>query len=85
MNLDAWKKLSAKQRDFMQKQALALEARNDYWRKLNREETARQAKEGIQAIKFDQSWYNKAYDIAWETAIKQSPEHGPKMRKLFSK
>ena len=85
MNLDAWKKLSPKQRDFMQKQALALEARNDYWRKLNREETARQAKEGIQAIKFDQSWYNKAYDIAWETAIKQSPEHGPKMRKLFSK
>jgi TRAP-type C4-dicarboxylate transport system substrate-binding protein len=85
MNLDAWKKLSAKQRDFVNKQALALEARNDHWRKLNAEETKRQAQAGIQAIKFDQAYRDKAYDIGWATAIKQSPEHGPKMRKLFSK
>lgn len=89
MNLDAWKKLSAKQRDFIQKQALALEARNTYWRKLNEEETKRQAQVGIQTVKFDsaaaKAYYDKAYEIAWATATKQSPEHAPQMRKLFSK
>jgi TRAP-type C4-dicarboxylate transport system substrate-binding protein len=85
MNLDAWKKLSAKQRGFLQKQALALEAMNTYWRKLNEEETKRQAQVGIQTIKFDQAYRDKAYDIAWAGATKQSPEHAPQMRKLFSK
>jgi TRAP-type C4-dicarboxylate transport system substrate-binding protein len=89
MNLDAWKKLSAKQRDYLQKQALALESMNSYWRKLNREETERQAKSGIQTIKFDaatsKAYADKAYEVGWATAIKQSPEHGPQMRKLLSK
>src|SRR5687768_3013354 len=35
MNLDAWKKLSPQQRDFVQKQALALEAMNSTWKKIN--------------------------------------------------
>jgi TRAP-type C4-dicarboxylate transport system substrate-binding protein len=85
MNLDAWKKLSAKQRDFVQKQVLALEAMNSHWRKLNAEETKKQADAGIQTIKFDQAYVDKAYEVAWSTATKQSPEHAPQMRKLFSK
>ena len=89
MNLDAWKKLSGKQRDYLQKQALALEAMNSHWRTLNREETQRQEKSGIQAIRFDaataKSYVDKAYEVGWATAIKQSPEHGPQMRKLLSK
>jgi TRAP-type C4-dicarboxylate transport system substrate-binding protein len=89
MNLDAWKKLSAKQRDYVQKQALALESMNSYWRKLNQEETQRQAKSGIQTIQFDaatsRAYVDKAYEVGWATAIKQSPEHGPQMRKLLSK
>jgi len=89
VNLDAWKKLSAKQRDYLQKQALALEAMNSHWRSLNREETQRQEKSGIQAIRFDaasaKSYVDKAYEVGWATAIKQSPEHGPQMRKLLSK
>jgi TRAP-type C4-dicarboxylate transport system substrate-binding protein len=89
MNLDAWKKLSPKQRDYLQKQALALESMNSYWRKLNQEETQRQAKSGIQAIKFDaataKTYVDKAYEVGWATALKQSPEHAPQMRKLLSK
>ena len=85
MNQDAWKKLSAKQQDFIKKQSLALEAMNSVWRKFNAEETKRQAQVGIQTIKFDKAYRDKAYDIAWASATKQSPEHAPQMRKLFSK
>src|SRR5687767_12059291 len=85
MNLDTWKKLSAKQREYIQKQALALESMNDVWRKLNAEETKKQAESGIQAIKFDNAFREKAYEVAWAAATKQSPEHAPQMRKLFSK
>jgi TRAP-type C4-dicarboxylate transport system substrate-binding protein len=85
MNLDTWKKLSPKQRDYLQRQALALESMNGVWRKLNESETKRQAETGIQPIKFDSSFREKAYEVAWAAATKQSPEHAPQMRKLFSK
>ena len=85
MNQDAYKKLSAKQRDFVQKQALALEGMNSYWRKLNAEETKKQADAGIQTIQFDNAFREKAYEVAWAAATKQSPEHAPQMRKLFSR
>ncbi len=89
MNLDAFKKLTPEQRSFVEKQALALEAMNSYWPKLNKEETDRQAKTGIETIKFDaataKSYVDKAYEVGWAHAIKQSPEHGPQMRKLLSK
>ena len=67
------------------RQALALESMNDVWRKLNAEETKKQAESGIQAIKFDNAFREKAYEVAWAAATKQSPEHAPQMRKLFSK
>jgi TRAP-type C4-dicarboxylate transport system substrate-binding protein len=85
MNQDAYKKLSARQRDFIQKQALALEGMNSYWRKLNAEETKKQADSGIQTIQFDNAFREKAYEVAWAAATKQSPEHAPQMRKLFSR
>jgi TRAP-type C4-dicarboxylate transport system substrate-binding protein len=85
MNQDAWKKLSPKQQEFVRKQSLALESMNGVWKKLNAEETKRQAEVGIQAIKFDNAYREKAYEIAWASATKQSPEHAPQMRKLFSK
>jgi TRAP-type transport system periplasmic protein len=89
MNLDAWKKLAPQQRSFIEKQALALEGMNGHWKKLNQEETERQAKSGIETIKFDaaasKSYVDKAYEVGWAHAIKQSPEHGPQMRKLLSK
>ena len=89
MNLDAYKKLSNAQRQFVNKQALALEAMNGTWRKLNDEDTKRQAQAGIQTISFDaatsKAYLAKAYDVAWAAATKASPEHGPQMKKLLSK
>jgi len=89
MNLDAYKKLTQKQRDFLQAQLLALEAQNGMWATYTTEETARQAKAGIQTIAFDaaqsKSFRDKAYEIGWATAIKASPEHGAKLKTLLSK
>jgi TRAP-type C4-dicarboxylate transport system substrate-binding protein len=89
MNLDAYKRLTPKQREFLQRQALALEAMNDTWRKMNAAETKRQQEVGIQTIKFDaatsRQYLDRAYDVAWAAAVKASPEHGPRMKKLLSK
>ena len=89
MNLDAYRKLVPAQRQFLEKQALALEALNDVWKKLCDEDTKRQAQVGIQAIAFDAATSKKyvdlAYDVAWASAIKASPEHGPQLKKLLSK
>jgi TRAP-type C4-dicarboxylate transport system substrate-binding protein len=89
MNLDAYKKLSDKQRDYLQKQVRALEAQNDYWKTNAAEETAMQAKAGIQVIAFDaaqsKAFVDKAYEIGWLTAIKASPEVGARLKALLSK
>ncbi len=89
MNLDKWKALTPKQRDFLNKQALAFEAENKEWKAYNAEEAKRQAKAGIQVIHFSSAqakqYYDKAYEVGWAAIIKASPEHGPKMKALFSK
>jgi len=89
MNLDKWKSLSRKQRDLLTRHAIALEAQNDSWKKVNEADTKRQAQSGIQAITFDpataKQYYEKAYEVGWASIIKTSPQYGPQMRKLFSK
>ena len=32
-----------------------------------------------------EAWRKKAYEAGWAGVIKQSPEHGPKLKELFSK
>jgi len=89
MNLPAYKKLSDAQRSFLQKQILALEAGNTFWAQYATEEMARQEKAGIQAIKFDaataKAFRDKAYEVAWAGAMKQSPEVAGRFKPLFSK
>jgi TRAP-type C4-dicarboxylate transport system substrate-binding protein len=89
MNLDRWKKLSQAQRDFLNKQAIALESRNGLWAAYTKEEMKRQAAAGIQTITFDPAatklWRDKAYETAWAGVFKTSPELGPKMKAQFSK
>jgi len=89
VNLNSWKKLTPAQRTFLEKQALGLEAENVFWKRYGEEEAARQAKHGIQTIRFDpaaeKQYYSKAYEVGWAAIIKAAPEHGPKMRQLFSK
>jgi TRAP-type transport system periplasmic protein len=89
VNLDKWKALTPAQRGYLTKQALAFEAQNEEWGKYNAEEAQRQAKAGIQSIRFDaatsRQYLDKAYEVGWASIIKASPEHGPKMKALFSK
>ena len=89
MNLDKWKSLSQRQKDLLMKHVIALESGATVWRKINEEDTKRQAQVGIQTITFDaataKQYYDRAYDIAWTNLIKASPTYGPQMRKLFSK
>jgi TRAP-type transport system periplasmic protein len=89
VNLDKWKSLTPKQREYLTKQALAYEAQNESWKRYNREEAERQAKAGIQTIRFDaatsRKYVEQAYEVGWAGIIKASPEHGPKLKQLFSK
>jgi len=89
MNLDKWKALTQAQRNLLNKQAVALEQSAVSWKKLNDEDTKRQAQVGVQTITFDagtsKQYYEKAYEVGWASAIKASPEFGPQMKKLFSK
>jgi TRAP-type transport system periplasmic protein len=89
MNLPAYQKLTAPQRAYLQKQLLALEAENTFWTKYAADETTRQEKAGIQAIKFDaatsKAFVDKAYEVGWASALKQSPEIGARFKTLFAK
>lgn len=89
MNLPAYKKLTAAQHTYLSKQLLALEGENTFWARYTQEEIARQEKAGIQTIKFDtataKAFRDKAYDVGWASAIKQSPEIAPRFKALFSK
>jgi TRAP-type C4-dicarboxylate transport system substrate-binding protein len=89
MNLDAYKKLNPAQKSFLDKQALALEAMNDHWKRYNEEETKRQAQSGIQTISFDaataKQYVEKAYEVGWAGIIKVAPDTGPQLKKLLSK
>jgi len=89
MNLDKWKALNAGQRELLMKHAVALENRNDSWKKVNADDIRKQKEAGIQVITFDpataKQYHDRAYEVAWASAIKASPTYGPQMRKLFSK
>lgn len=89
MNLPAWKKLTDKQRAYLNKQLLALEAQNTFWSGYAAEETARQEKAGIQTIKFDaataKAYRDGAYTVGWAGAAKQSPEIAARFKALFSR
>ena len=89
VNLDTWKRLTPAQRDYLTKQARALEAQNDFWKTYAGDEIKRQQQAGIETIRFEgaqaQQYVDKAYEAGWAGVLKASPEHGPKMRELFSK
>jgi TRAP-type transport system periplasmic protein len=89
MNLGAYKKLGDAQRSYLEKQVLALEAENVFWTRYAEEETARQEKAGIQAIRFDEqtakAFRDKAYEVAWSGAVKQSADVANRFKPLFAK
>ena len=88
MNLPAYRKLTQAQRDYLQRQVLALEAQNDFWAKYTADEVARQQKAGIETIRFDaatsKAFLDKAYQVGWASAEKQSPEIAARFKPLFA-
>jgi TRAP-type C4-dicarboxylate transport system substrate-binding protein len=88
MNLPAYNKLTKAQHDYLQKQLLALEAENTFWAKYTADEVARQQKAGIETIKFDpatsKAFVDKAYQVGWASAEKQSPEIARRFKPLFA-
>ncbi|WP_332825570.1 TRAP transporter substrate-binding protein DctP [Ramlibacter sp.] len=89
MNLPAYAKLTAAQRDYLQKQLLALEAQNTFWAQYAADEVARQQKAGIETIRFDaatsKAFVDRAYQVGWASAEKQSPEIAGRFKPLFSR
>jgi len=89
MNLDKYKSLPAKARDYLERQALAYEQQNDFWKTYNQSEAKRQAEAGIQTISFDaatsKAYVEKAKEVGWANAIKPSPQYGEQLRKVLAK
>lgn len=87
VNLDKWKSLGEKQRDFLNSMALELEAGNSFWEQYAADEEKRQADAGIQTINLDgdkaKVFIDTAYSVAWAAAIKASPAHAEKLKALF--
>jgi TRAP-type C4-dicarboxylate transport system substrate-binding protein len=90
INKSRWDKLSDAQKAVLTKAAQQgeEEAIPDF-AKLDAEDTARQAKAGIETIKFDaagsKKYLDEAYAAGWKGVIAHSPEHGAKLRSFFAK
>ena len=89
MNLDKYKALPAKAREYLERQALGYEQQNDFWKSYNQNEAKRQAEAGIQTISFDaatsKAYVEKAKEIGWASAIKSSPQYGEQLKKVLAK
>lgn len=90
INKKAWDRLDTKQKAVLQQAAETAEAEAAAdFAAANARDTKRQADAGIETITFDaataKQYYDKAYEAGWAGVIRQSPEHGPKLREFFSK
>src|SRR5262244_3878397 len=90
VNKTTWDRLSDAQKDVLRKAGVAGEAEAAAeFAAENAKETKRQADAGIQTIALDpaaaKTYLAKAYQAGWDGIIRQSPEHGPKLKELFSK
>ncbi|HEX5846555.1 MAG TPA: TRAP transporter substrate-binding protein DctP [Rhodoplanes sp.] len=90
VNKSTWDKLTDAQRDILRKAGEQAEADAvAIFAGENAKDTKRQADAGIQTIKLDgavgKSYRDKAYEAGWAGIIRQSPQHGPKLKEFFAK
>jgi TRAP-type C4-dicarboxylate transport system substrate-binding protein len=89
VNLDKWKALTAAQREYLSRRALAYEGQNEFWKQYNQSETKRQAQAGIETIAFDaatsRAYVQRANEVGWAGIIKAAPQYGPELKKLLSR
>ena len=89
INKDTWGRLNPAQRKVITDAANWIESQVSEIAKENAADTAKQKAAGIQTIEFKgaegSAFLAKAYETGWAGVIKQSPEHGPKLRGFFAK
>jgi TRAP-type transport system periplasmic protein len=89
INKASWDKLNAAQKKVIADSAAWLEAQAPQTVKENEADIAKQRAAGIQVIDFKGAegiaFRNKAYEAGWAGVLKQSPEHGAKLKEFFSK
>ena len=89
INKASWDKLTDAQKAILRKAADQGEAEVAEFAEENAKDTKRQADAGIQTITLDgaaaATYHDTAYEAGWAGVIRQSPEHGPKLREFFSK
>jgi TRAP-type C4-dicarboxylate transport system substrate-binding protein len=89
INKDTWGRLNPAQRKVITDAANWIESQVSEIARENAADTAKQKAAGIQTIEFKgadgSDFLAKAYETGWAGVIKQSPEHGPKLRGFFSK
>jgi TRAP-type transport system periplasmic protein len=88
-NANTWKRLTAQQRQFLEKQAQWLESLNvDMGGKDAQAELKRQQDANIQVIKLDDAQakllVKTANDAAWAAIVASSPAHGAKLREMMA-
>lgn len=90
VNKSRWDSLTEEQREILRKEGARVEdAAAAYFGEENEKDIKRQAAAGITVIKLDgavaKEYLDKAYEAGWAGVIRQSPEHGGKLKPLFSK
>ncbi len=88
MNLDKWKSLSDKQRDFLNTHAMKFEAEYDKRYAPKTEAYLKEQKDaGVQVIEFKgkvaEDYIKLSYDSAWAEFMQLDPENTPKLKKLI--
>ncbi|MFO1319345.1 MAG: TRAP transporter substrate-binding protein DctP [Burkholderiales bacterium] len=88
-NFNTWRKLTAQQRQFLEKQGAWLEGLNvEMAAKDAQAEIKRQQDAKIQVIRLDDAQakvlVKTANDAAWNAIVASSPIHGPKLREMMA-
>jgi TRAP-type C4-dicarboxylate transport system substrate-binding protein len=90
VNKSTWDKLNDAQRDILRK--AGEQAEGDaaaIFAEENAKDTKRQADAGIQTIALDgaagKAYRDKAYEAGWAGIVRQSPQHGAKLKEFFAK
>jgi TRAP-type C4-dicarboxylate transport system substrate-binding protein len=90
VNKGVWDRLTDAQRNVLRKAGEQAEADAvAIFAEENAKDTKRQAEAGIQTIKLEgaagKSYHDKAYEAGWAGVLRQSPQHGPKLKEFFAK
>jgi TRAP-type C4-dicarboxylate transport system substrate-binding protein len=90
VNKSAWDKLTDAQRNLLRAAGEQAEANAmAIFTEENAKDIKRQAESGIETIKLDgaagQQYRDKAYEAGWAGILRQSPQHGPKLKEFFAR